>query len=133
MEKEKNTVLNFEEALAEKEKQISSEKKREELRKKRKANKKLRRFLVYLVVIVLLVCMVGFSVYKVVVVKLEERALVQEQQSLESQKKELKEELKMVNDPEYIEQQARKQLNLIMPGETLYVLPDKNKDKDGQK
>jgi len=32
-------------------------------------------------------------------------------------------ELENVNNPEYIEQQARSQLRLVMPGEVLYILP----------
>jgi len=39
----------------------------------------------------------------------------------------LQDELTRVTSPEYIEQQARNQLRMIYPGETLYVIMDKNK------
>ena len=40
-------------------------------------------------------------------------------------------ELKNVNELDYIEEQARKQLKMIKPGEVLYVL-DGKKNKDGK-
>jgi cell division protein DivIC len=41
-----------------------------------------------------------------------------------AEKEKLKEQLANVNNPEVIEEEARKQLKLIMPGETLYILKD---------
>ncbi|HEX7055838.1 MAG TPA: septum formation initiator family protein [Bacilli bacterium] len=39
------------------------------------------------------------------------------------QNKELKLEVTRLNDPEYIEQRARKDFHMIRPGETLFVTP----------
>ena len=39
-------------------------------------------------------------------------------------------EKKEVIDPDYIEDQARKQLKMVKPGEILYILPDEDEKKD---
>lgn len=82
-------------------------------------------------IICIIFLLAGLSVYKIIDLKLEENKLEGQRQELIKEQKKLKEELKNVNDPEYIEQQARKQLKLIMPGETLYVLPDE-KDPENE-
>ena len=89
----------------------------------RRRARKWRRFFIYLFVFMLLATMVGFSVHDIVKLKMEERQLKNEQAELLKQKKDLKEELKKINEPDYIEQQARKQLRMILPGEILYILP----------
>lgn len=100
----------------------------------RRRKQKRRRFFLYAVVIIALLAIVGFSGYRIVVLKMEESQLRKEQARLEQEKKDKEEELQMVNDPEYIEQQARKQLRMIMPGETLYMLPSKEDlEKAGEK
>lgn len=96
----------------------------------RRRYKRGRRLLIYGVVVAIFVIAIGMSGYEIVTIKLESRQLRLQEEKLKQEKKNLQEELKKVNDPEYIEQQARKQLKLILPGETLYVLPNKNgKDK----
>ena len=42
----------------------------------------------------------------------------------------LTKEKKEVIDPGYIEDQARKQLKMVKPGEILYILPDEDEEKD---
>ncbi|MDD4366363.1 MAG: septum formation initiator family protein [Eubacteriales bacterium] len=100
-------------------------------KKKRKKKRLWRRTLIYMGIICIIFLLAGLSVYKIVDLKLEENRLEGQKQELIKEQKKLKEELKNVNDPEYIEQQARKQLKLIMPGETLYVLPDE-KDPENE-
>ncbi|MPN14325.1 Cell division protein FtsL [bioreactor metagenome] len=103
----------------------------EKPKKKRKKKRLWRRTLIYMGIICIIFLLAGLSVYKIVDLKLEENRLEGQKQELIKEQKKLKEELKNVNDPEYIEQQARKQLKLIMPGETLYVLPDE-KDPENE-
>lgn len=91
--------------------------------KKRAKKIKRRRALVYAVVIVLILAILGVTGYRIVSLKMEERALKKENIALQEKKEKLENELGNVNNPDYIEQQARKQLRMIMPGETLYVLP----------
>jgi len=115
------------ETQSKKEKTANSEKPK----KKRKKKRLWRRTLIYMGIICIIFLLAGLSVYKIVDLKLEENRLEGQKQELIKEQKKLKEELKNVNDPEYIEQQARKQLKLIMPGETLYVLPDE-KDPENE-
>lgn len=103
----------------------------EKPKKKRKKKRLWRRTLIYMGIICIIFLLAGLSVYKIIDLKLEENRLEGQKQELIKEQKKLKEELKNVNDPEYIEQQARKQLKLIMPGETLYVLPDE-KDPENE-
>ena len=56
--------------------------------------------------------------------KAENRALKKQQAALEEQRDELKDELTRVEDPEYIKEQARKQLRLLNPGEILFTFDD---------
>ncbi|MGI6721193.1 MAG: cell division protein FtsL [Anaerovoracaceae bacterium] len=92
--------------------------------KKRLNSKHKRKNLIVLAIVVVLALVIGFSTYNTVNLKLEQHKLLSRQEQLEQKKKDLKQELSTVNDDDYIEQQARKQLKLIMPGETLYILPD---------
>ena len=61
---------------------------------------------------------------------MEQHELEAQKQELEQKKKELKKEKKEVIDPDYIEDQARKQLKMVKPGEILYILPDEDEKKD---
>ena len=92
--------------------------------KKRKLKKVSRNLLVYLLMALLVVSVCGFSVYRIVNLKMEQQQLFAQQTALIQEKEKLKEQLKNVNNPEFIEQEARKQLKMIMPGETLYILKD---------
>jgi cell division protein FtsB len=96
--------------------------------KKRKLKKVSRNIFAYLLMALVVFSIVGFSVFRIVDLKLEERQLLTEQAALTAEKEKLKEQLANVNNPEFIEQEARKQLKLIMPGETLYILKDDTDD-----
>lgn len=98
--------------------------------KKRRLRKNARNLLVYLLIGGAVLLLAGFSAFRILELKLEERTLLAQQAELEHQKEKLTEQLAHVNDPEFIEQEARKQLKLIMPGETLYILQDEG-DTDG--
>ena len=60
----------------------------------------------------------------IVSLKREQHDVMQQQQQLEKQKEELKKALEDTDDTENIEEQARNQLRLIKPGETLYLFPE---------
>lgn len=92
--------------------------------KKRKLKKISRNIFAYLIMVVLVLSIAGFSVFRIIDLKLEERQLLAQQEALLHEKEKLKEQLANVDNPEFIEQEARKQLKLIMPGETLYILKD---------
>lgn len=92
---------------------------------------KNRRVLIYAVIIFIMVAVVGASIYNIMSLKGEQKDLLQEQKQLEAQKQELEEELKHLEDPDYIEEQARAQLRLVMPGESIYVFPDADNTRKG--
>lgn len=97
---------------------------------RRISRQKRRRGLLIAGIIIILSLVVGYSAYQIISLKIEQKELKARQVQLKKEKKELQKEMTVVNDPEYIEQQARRQLKLIMPGETLYILPDSDQKKD---
>ena len=114
-----NEVIDFDRAR-EKRRRARAEKAervyqaRKEAPSQRKAAKKKRRLLIYAAVIVLVVAAISVSAVEII--------------SLEKEKAQL-----ATDDPDYIEQQVREKLNMVYPGEIIYVSPDEeNKidDKD---
>ncbi len=86
--------------------------------------------LVFLVAFAILATMCGKDIVRL---KAENIALKKQQVALEKQRDELKEELTNVDDPEYIREQARKQLNLLNPGEILFLFDDEQgAEENGQ-
>lgn len=84
------------------------------------------------VIVVVLIAVVGVSIKNVFDLRAEQDELRAKNKQLASEKASLKEELKNVNDYDYIEEQARIQLKLIRPGEILYVLDDEGTDTNGE-
>ena len=89
--------------------------------------RKIITLLVILVVFALLASMCGKDIVRL---KRENIALKKQQAALEKQRDELQEELKHVNDPEYIREQARKQLKLLNPGEILFIFDDEEEPEE---
>jgi len=90
---------------------------------RRHKRNKWGRALIYAVIIVLILAVTGASAHRILSLKQQQREAQQQQQALKDQSAELKNELKDVNNPSYIEEQARIQLRLIMPGERIFVFP----------
>ena len=90
----------------------------------RRAAQKNRRRLVYLLVFLAILLVAGSSIFRIIDLKAEERKAQQDLEALEKTRARLQEELSRVDSEEYIEQQARQQLRMIFPGETLYVLAE---------
>ena len=76
---------------------------------------------------------VGIRVKKIVDLHLEQNELQKQNEALEDEKNSLKNELKNVNDLDYIEEQARRQLKMIKPGEMLYIMDDEKYKADADK
>ncbi len=87
-------------------------------RKKPRINK--NRMIAFFVAIFLMVVLVrtGADIY---VLKKQQAEAVSQRTVLEEQVAELKEQVENMNTPEYVEQQARDLLHMIMPGEILYI------------
>jgi len=84
----------------------------------------------YLVSVLLVLAVTAYYAYNVIAVEIVQNQVEAEHKALLMQKARLEEELKHVSDPKYIEQQARTQLRMIFPGEILYILPDKQEEKN---
>lgn len=91
----------------------------------RQAGKKARRRSVYFVVFLVVLGLAGGSIFNILALEKEKGKILDEQQRLLDKKTKLEIEWSQVNEPEYIEQQARDQLQMIRNGEVLYVVPEK--------
>lgn len=133
-----NEVIDFDQAR-EKRRRARAEKAervyqaRKEAPSQRKAAKKKRRLLIYAAVIVLVVAAISVSAVEIISLEKEKAQLAAEQAELKKELEAAKDELANTDDPDYIEQQVREKLNMVYPGEIIYVSPDEeNKidDKD---
>ncbi len=86
--------------------------------------KNRRRRVIYLVIIGIIVAIIGISALNIIALINERNQLQEQQLQLQKEKDKLENQLKNSNTDEFVEQQARSQLRLIKPGETLYVLPE---------
>lgn len=73
-------------------------------------------------IVVVLLIGIGVVVKNIIGLSLEKKALEQQNAELTDRRDDLTAELQNVNDPDYIEEQARKLLHMIKPGEVLYIL-----------
>ncbi len=86
-----------------------------------KLNKK--KIIKMIIVAIVLVVFLN-SGYKLMQAFFEGKSLNDKNTVLEAEKEELQNELKIVNTDEYIEKKAREKLDLVMPGELIFVLPE---------
>lgn len=86
--------------------------------------KRNRRRVIIAAVVVLIFTVIGFYVYNIVSLKMEQQDVENQRTELEAEKKQLEKQLKDVKDKENLEEQARSQLRLIKPGESLYLFDD---------
>jgi len=128
--KKSNKIIDFNEVRAERQKKRQSATKKEaesmsdkSIASRRKEAKKNRRRAVYTVIILTIITVIGLSIYDVISLHMERKQVLAENARLQAKKERLIEEFKNVDNPEYIEQQARMQLQLIMPGEIRFILP----------
>ena len=80
-------------------------------------------------VVVILGVIVGMSVKNVLELSIEQHQLKKENASLKEKKAALEREFENINDKDYIEEQARKQLNMVKPGEIVYIIDE---EEDGK-
>jgi len=135
--KHSSQVIDIQEARAKR--QARREKQRQEtgagrkvvgkaaIRKRARQNK-IRRTLIYFGVITVLTIMITTSIFRIFSLKQQQQELIQDNEDLQARQKLMLAELKYMSDPEYIEEQARAQLRLVMPGDKVCVFPSENKD-----
>lgn len=86
--------------------------------------------LIMSIVLVIIIITMGVTLNSIRNLKMEQRRLRAQNIELQAQKEALEEEYKNVNDLNYIEEQARIQLNMVKRGETLYILRNKKAEQD---
>jgi len=100
---------------------------KEQRKKKKKIVLNTRRFVMSAIILIFVVS-VGVSGFKLIALQSEYKQLTQRHEELELLKESLTAELKYVDSKEYIEQQARKSLKLVMDNEILFLIPEDNKE-----
>lgn len=98
---------------------------------RRKAQRTLQRRLIYALILVVVVAIIGTTGYQIIKLQGEAEAASARLKALEEEKAALEDELKKISDPEYIEQKARDELHMILPGETQYIIKEEN-GEEGQ-
>ena len=99
--------------------------------KRKKSRRKVSVFtVIYWIIVIALILTIGFVIKNIISLHLEKNRLEKEEQELLNTKEELNAELENVDDLEYIEEQARKLLKMIKPGEVLYILDGDNPNPD---
>lgn len=99
---------------------------------RRRVQKKRRR-LIYLSILLCLAILAGVAVLNILALHAEREKVRMENEDLLALKARLQQQLDEVNNPEYIENQARALLRLVKPGEILYILPSQTNDNTGDK
>lgn len=128
-------VIDMEEARKKRQEKRQAEREKEERKAKRALKeqsrgktairkKRNRRRVIIAAVVVLIFTVIGFYVYNIVSLKMEQQDVENQRTELEAEKKQLEKQLKDVKDKENLEEQARSQLRLIKPGESLYLFDD---------
>ena len=92
-------------------------------------NRARRRIMIGLV-IVLILGLFSFSIFNIFSLKREQHDAEAQKKELMEEKKQLEKELEEVNDLSNVEEQARDQLRLIKPGETIFLFPDSITNSD---
>ncbi|MBO4235110.1 MAG: septum formation initiator family protein [Firmicutes bacterium] len=101
-------------------------------RTRNKRNMSAGRIAMTIVVVGLLIG-IAVVVRNIIGLSIEKRELEKQQRELADKRDELTAELENVNDLDYIEEQARKLLHMIKPGEILYILNGSEQPKDESK
>jgi cell division protein FtsB len=77
-----------------------------------------------------LLILAGVYAVRIVALKTNEARVTAEFEAAMDKKARLESELQHIDDPAYIEQQARTRLRMVKPGEIYYVLPENDGETD---
>ena len=89
------------------------------LRRRRK-----QRRVITIAAVLALVAILGYSVGHILILEHDLHVAKKEQAAYQEEKEQLEKDLQQINDLENLEEQARDQMRLIKPGETLYIFPE---------
>ena len=136
--KDTSQVIDIEEARRKRQekrqKQQRRERKREEMPEKRtvrasvKAGRR-KKHITYAVIILAIIAAIGVSILNIISLKAEYREVEQQQQQLIQEKEALEQQLKDSSKDKYIEKEARQQLRMVKPGETVFIVPNQGQEE----
>lgn len=118
-----DTVIPEEAALEEDDFEARMQKRRARVRS-RKRRRKIIGIILIIAAFATLATMCGRDIVRL---KAENIALQRQQKELEEERDRLRKEVESAGDREYVQDQARKQLRLLNPGELLFTFEDEEK------
>ena len=120
-----NAISNRQKERRERREELRIKKEQAEQRAREAAARAKRRrriLLVTLAFVIIAAVMVGRSIYNIMELRKQKAEAEAQLEELQQRIEILNSELTRVSSDEYIEQQARTQLKMIYPGETLYIV-----------
>ncbi len=94
----------------------------------RRKEKKSKKAILYILLILVMLGVLGWHAVDMIILRMDYQEIKMKNEQLKLEKEKLEAELEYINSKDYIEQQARDQLKMVMPGEIVYVQEDKNED-----
>ncbi len=85
-----------------------------------------KKHITYAVIILAIIAAIGMSAVNIISLKAEYREVEQQNQQLQQQKEDLEQQIKNSGKDKYIEQEAREQLRMVKPGETVFIVPNQD-------
>jgi cell division protein FtsB len=86
----------------------------------------------YIAALLFMLVTTGVYAVRIAALKTDEARAVAELAAAQDKKARLESELEHIDDPAYIEQQARTRLRMVKPGEIYYVLPERGDAAEGE-
>lgn len=129
-----NQIIDFEKAReARKEKRMALAKNTYETEKaepsRRKVIQRNRKLFFYTAIMMFIIALGVASVYQIFSVENDLEKALANREALEAEKARLEFQLQNVHSPEFVEQQARATLRMIMPGEIYFIVPLDNDEE----
>ena len=131
--KESSQVIDIEEARRKRQEKRKKQQDREKqaeaaIQQKRAVRSRVKagrrkKNMVYAVIIVAIIAAIGMSVLNIVSLKADYNEAKAQNEQLTQQKKELEQQIKDSGKKEFVEKEAREQLRMVNPGETVYIVP----------
>ncbi len=97
---------------------------RQNRRKMALRRRQAQRRLIAVAAALFILVVLGYSVGNILVLKHDLHTAKKQQVQYEEEKAQLQKDLKEIDDLQNLEEQARDQMRLIKPGETLYIFPE---------
>lgn len=134
--KDTSQVIDIEEARRKrqekrKKQQIRSQQ-QEEMAQKRAAVKsrvkagRRKKHITYAVIILAIIAAIGVSAINIISLKAEYNEALAEKEQLTEQKESMEQQLKDSTKDKYVEKEARQQLRMVKPGETVFMVPNQD-------